>query len=141
MRISTNFTLLKKLATILLLILYTTGTIGATVHMHYCMGKLVSWGITNTTKAACGKCGMKQKTEQKGCCKDEHKTIKVKAEHQKGDTTNVTAPLLYSTLHTTQYTMYTQPSVPASITVTNYYHPPPQALHTRLYVLYGVFLI
>jgi len=48
-------------------------TTGATVHIHYCMGKLADWGLGHNKSNTCSKCGMEKKN---GCCKDEHKFIK-----------------------------------------------------------------
>lgn len=50
---------------------------GMTVHMHYCMDKLVATNLWHSEKQdnTCDKCGMK-KGSKKGCCKDEHKVIK-----------------------------------------------------------------
>ena len=64
----------KFLATILALI-YLGTSMGATVHLHYCMGKLMSWSLSDKKDGKCGTCGM-QKSGHKGCCKDEHKQIK-----------------------------------------------------------------
>jgi hypothetical protein len=57
------------------------GAMGATVHMHYCMGKLVGASLIEQDEDMCGKCGMSTKDKKKSCCKDEHKTIKT-ADHQ-----------------------------------------------------------
>lgn len=77
---------MKKIAVILLLLIYGSATMGATIHMHYCMNEFVGWSLWHGKKNnECGKCGMKEK--KGGCCKDEHKQVKLKAEHQK----NVTA--------------------------------------------------
>ncbi len=47
--------------------------------MHYCMNEFVGWNIWHGNKInECGKCGMKEK--KGGCCKDEHKQIKISAE-------------------------------------------------------------
>lgn len=75
---------MKKIVVILLLLIYGTATMGATIHMHYCMNKFVGWSLWHSKKEKeCGKCGMKEK--KKGCCKDEHKQVKLKAEHQKSN--------------------------------------------------------
>lgn len=75
----------KKLFTAILAILYFTTTTGATVHMHYCMGKLDSWSLlaSGEQQKECGKCGMdKQNSEDNGCCKDELTQLKIQKEHQ-----------------------------------------------------------
>jgi hypothetical protein len=89
-KILITFTLAKKpvkkfFATILAL-LYLAASIGATVHFHYCMDKLVAWGFDKdkTSPKACPYCGMEKSTADKhcvkeanGCCKDEQKQIQV----------------------------------------------------------------
>ena len=68
---------MKKFLAVILAVLYISTSTGATLHMHYCMGKLADWSLGHTKTDTCGKCGM-EKTENKdnGCCKDEHKFIK-----------------------------------------------------------------
>jgi hypothetical protein len=68
---------MKKLFVAIVALLYISTSTGATLHMHYCMGKLADWGLGNNKSNTCGKCGM-EKSEEKdsGCCKDEHKFIK-----------------------------------------------------------------
>lgn len=69
---------MKKLAVILLLLLYGSVTIGATVHLHYCMNHIVSWSFWHSEDAKCSKCGMKEKVG--GCCKEEHKQIRIQSD-------------------------------------------------------------
>jgi hypothetical protein len=73
----------KFLATILALI-YLSTSVGATVHLHYCMGKLLSWGLINNDSKDCTFCGMPKNSKtvhcqssKNGCCKDEQKHVKV----------------------------------------------------------------
>jgi hypothetical protein len=54
---------------------------GATVHLHYCMGEYMGASLIQHEEHTCAKCGMTKATDDNGCCKDEHKTIKT-AEHQ-----------------------------------------------------------
>jgi len=56
---------------------------GATIHLHYCMGKLASWSLIDHDSKNCEQCGMIKKTaDAKGiavktdCCRDEHRQIK-----------------------------------------------------------------
>jgi len=77
---------MKRIFVTLLSLLYMLSATGATVHIHYCMGKLVSAGLVdNDNNDRCGKCGMVEKSQKKGCCKDEHKTIKTN-DHQQAKT-------------------------------------------------------
>ena len=62
---------------------YGTTTVGATVHLHFCMNKFISWNFTETENNTCGKCGMKESATKKGCCKDEVKQIKIDTDYQK----------------------------------------------------------
>jgi hypothetical protein len=71
---------MKRFLAFILLFIYSATTIGATVELHYCMGKLSSWSLswTEAKSKECSKCGM-EKTEKsdKGCCHDESKLLKV----------------------------------------------------------------
>ena len=72
---------MKKIFVFILSILYLSTSVGATVHFHYCMDKLVKWGLAADEASICGKCGM-HKDESKGCCKDDHKQIKLQGEQK-----------------------------------------------------------
>ena len=68
---------MKKFITAILAVLYLGTSSGATIHMHYCMGKLADWSLGHNNSKTCGKCGMKKADSKKnGCCKDEHKFFK-----------------------------------------------------------------
>ncbi len=73
--------ILKKFLVTILAFVYLSVSSGATVHLHYCMGKLLSWGLTEKEDGKCGTCGM-QKAEKKGCCHDEHKELKVEKDQK-----------------------------------------------------------
>lgn len=74
---------MKKVLTTILAFVYLSTSIGATVHLHYCMGKLVSWGLINHDSRNCTICGAVKNADntncisaKMGCCKDEHKQVK-----------------------------------------------------------------
>ena len=69
----------KCLATILAVLYFMTST-GATIHMHYCMGKMVSWALwhKHDKKDDCKNCSMAKK---KGCCEDKHQTIEIESKY------------------------------------------------------------
>ena len=76
---------MKKILVAILAFVYLTTSVGATVYYHYCMDKLVAWGLgSGKTKAkACPYCGMVKTTadrhcgkQSKGCCHDDHKLVK-----------------------------------------------------------------
>ena len=66
---------MKKILVAILAVLYLATSTGATIHLHYCMGKLTSWGLLHSKdKDDCSVCGM---TKKKGCCEDKHQTLKI----------------------------------------------------------------
>lgn len=77
---------MKKVLITILAFVYLTVSSGATINMHYCMGKLMNWDLTNqqNTQSKCGICGMKQSDHQ-GCCKDEHKVLQIDKDQKKSE--------------------------------------------------------
>ncbi|MBN8700348.1 MAG: hypothetical protein J0L54_12130 [Chitinophagales bacterium] len=68
---------MKKFLLAILAVVYISSSVGATIHMHYCMGKLADWGIGQIKSNTCGKCGMEKSVgKEDGCCRDEQKFIK-----------------------------------------------------------------
>ena len=63
---------MKKFLVTILAFLYLATSAGATVHMHYCMGKIFSVDFIKA-KDDCSKCGMHN---SKRCCNDELKICK-----------------------------------------------------------------
>ena len=68
---------MKKFLLTILSLVYLSTSMGATVHLHYCMGKLFSWSLVDKDSKICGECGMpKDGTSghcmsfKDGCCKD-----------------------------------------------------------------------
>lgn len=128
---------MKKLVILLVLLVYSAATMGATVHLHYCMDKLVGWSLLHDEKDnKCGNCGM---TEKKGgCCKDEHKQIKIEADQQKGDVSQhiqlIAAPALVTPFVTYTFIASTSPYI------TPLSNAPPH-IPKRLHLLNCVFLI
>ena len=62
---------------------YGVTTIGATVHLHFCMDKFVGWDFSHNAGLKCKKCGMNETSTKKSCCKDELKQLKIDTTHQK----------------------------------------------------------
>jgi len=82
---------MKKVLATILAIIYLSTSMGATVHMHYCMGKLVDWGLLDHSGENCSSCGMQNmqaaegsKVAKKDCCRDEHRQIKTDKEQKPG---------------------------------------------------------
>jgi hypothetical protein len=64
---------MKKVLVSILAVFYLASSVGATVHLHYCMDKFINWSLLNKDGDKCDKCGMKK---DGGCCKDENKFVK-----------------------------------------------------------------
>ncbi|THU36862.1 hypothetical protein FAM09_18020 [Niastella caeni] len=76
---------MKKFLVSILAIFYLGTSVGATVNLHYCMGKLVNWDFSVKETHTCGECGMeKLKTKKNGCCEDKHQVLQVEKD-QKGE--------------------------------------------------------
>ena len=64
---------MKKVLVSILAIFYLSSSVGATIHLHYCMDKLINWSLLNGDGDKCDKCGMEKGD---GCCKDEEKFVR-----------------------------------------------------------------
>lgn len=86
---------MKKLIVAILSFLYISTSTGATVQMHYCMGKLVDWSIGHgDEKNACDNCGMEKDGKGKNdCCKDELKQLKIEKDQKAAATFELTLSL------------------------------------------------
>ena len=82
---------MKKFIVAILAILYLNTSIGATIHLHYCMDKLVAWDLGNKEdNIVCPYCGMAKTattdqhcgSDSKGCCKDEQKHVKIEKDQK-----------------------------------------------------------
>lgn len=72
---------MKKVAAVFFVLLYSTFSVGATMHLHYCMGKFVSSSLFNTNNDACSKCGMESHEGESSCCKDVKVSVKISDKH------------------------------------------------------------
>lgn len=81
---------MKKLLVLILTITYFASTSGATVYMHFCMGKMVEWNMAGQEKEKCPRCGMDKSNKAKDCCNDEYKQYKVTADQ------NITESVFHS---------------------------------------------
>lgn len=72
---------MKKFLVTILALVYLGVSSGATINMHYCMGKLMSWDIAHKQVVKCGNCGM-EKSSHKGCCKDEQKKLQIEKDQK-----------------------------------------------------------
>ena len=67
---------MKKIVVFIFALFYLSVSTGATVHLSYCMGRLVSKGLFHHESKRCSRCGM-DKDKAGGCCKDESVQIKL----------------------------------------------------------------
>lgn len=105
------FTAMKRFFAFILLAIYSVTTVGATVQLHYCMGKLSGWSLawTESKSKECSKCGMEKMHSDKGCCHDESKLLKIQDDQKANYVSleisklSVAAPVLID--HTIAYTL------------------------------------
>ncbi|WP_407524565.1 hypothetical protein PDL71_01820 [Lacibacter sp. MH-610] len=133
---------MKKFIAAILAFLFLASSTGATVHMHYCMGKLADWGLTSESNSSCGKCGMEKSSENEndGCCKDEQKFVKNTADQKIAETS-----FEFKTAFS-EAVVHSYPELPAlQITsITEEYpfsHAPPRTQGVAAYILNQAFLI
>ena len=72
---------MKKFLVSILALVYLSSSLGATIHLHYCMGKLKGWDFFQAASNKCGSCDM-EKTASKGCCHDEQKQLHAEQDQQ-----------------------------------------------------------
>ena len=64
---------MKKLFSILLLLIYTAASSGTVMSTHFCMGEFAGISIGENQQEQCGYCGM----EDAGCCHDLLQVVKL----------------------------------------------------------------
>ena len=122
---------MKRILITLLAMLYMLSATGGTLHMHYCMSKLVSADLIEKEEHTCKRCGMKKETQKKGCCKDEHRSFKT-SDHQLA---KAMPDVAYGALHTLPsrvyyYPAYCAPSFAPCIDEEARAHAPPSRWRT-----------
>lgn len=68
----------KFLASIVVLVYFVVST-GFVISVHYCMDKVRSLQLGDTSHKLCGQCGMPIK-DNKGCCKDKVSVVKMQVD-------------------------------------------------------------
>ncbi len=132
---------MKKLLVAILALVYISTSIGATVHVHYCMGKLAEWGLGHKETTSCGKCGMKQSQKKdNGCCKDENKFIKNNADQKGGEAVFQMPQLLAIALPVTIFELPVA-DISAVTEENPISHAPPQDSGVAVYIRNCFFLI
>ena len=131
--------ILKKFIVLILSFLYLTASVGATVHLHFCMDKLIGWSLGSEERSACSKCGM-HKDKSKGCCKDEHKQVKLQGEQKVTNfiTTLLLSPVEVPIAQIEAYKLAAYSSVAITYPVS---HAPPQRAFIPVYLSNRTFRI
>jgi len=139
----------KRFLVTILAFVYLSTSVGATVHLHYCMDKLVAWGLRHekTGKKSCLYCGMAKTNENKhcgkeskGCCKDEQKIVKLENDQKISEASfkflqipvEATAPIFSD--YSLEYVFSLTEGYPLT-------HAPPRTQNISLFVLNCVFRI
>ncbi len=131
---------MKKLVAIFFLTIYSLTTVGTTIHSHYCMGEYMGSSLYHSKDNKCEKCGM-TKAKSKGCCKDEHKFVSLKREHNQTKA-SVEVPNFFNQTLLPTYITYNIVAVTyPTTTVKTIIHPPPLIHKQRLHILNCVYLI
>ena len=132
---------MKKFITAILAVLYLGASSGATIHMHYCMGKLADWGLTDSKSKSCPKCGMeKSHKSDNGCCKDEHKFVKDDSA-QKLAESNLQMLQLFSVAIPATFTELSVLNIPSVTEASPVSHAPPRTHGVAIYIFKRSFLI
>lgn len=132
---------MKRFAAAILAVLYISTSAGATVHMHYCMGKLAEWSLRQKESKTCGNCGMKtSEAKEKGCCKDEHKFLKTDTDQKATDAGLQLLQLVATDLPTAfiESPAFKFTSISEDNPVSN---APPRSNGVAVYILNRTFLI
>lgn len=136
-----TFTSVKKILVAILAFLYISTSVGATVHMHYCMGKLADWGIGHKEAKTCGKCGMQQSVKKTNdCCKDENKFVKNDTDQKTAEATFQMAQVIAVALPVAFFEM-TAADISSLTEADPISHAPPQSSGVAVYIRNCVFRI
>jgi len=131
----------KKILAILLFLIYGSTSVGATIHMHYCMNEFVGWDLWHGDKEnKCGKCGMKEK--KGGCCKDEQKQLKLSTDQNHNQLNAIVFEQFFTPIILKHQPVYnfTQPTSVTVIFPKNN-APPNRRQSVPIYLSNSVFLI
>jgi hypothetical protein len=130
---------MKRFTIAILALFYLSAASGATVHLHYCMGKLVNLELWQSEKKECSNCGMEKNNTGDDCCKDEHHQLKIKADQK-------TAPQLIEPFSSkaglpVQLFQGAAPLVSVTLARLPFSHAPPEHSVTDLYLRHCIFRI
>nr|WP_121271483.1 hypothetical protein [Pedobacter schmidteae] len=125
---------MRKALLTILAIFYLGVSSGASVHFHYCMGKLVSWGLEKQSRKVCDFCGMpKAESKKKSCCKDVEQQAKVE-KSQKASQTIYKFDQLSTAIILPELFVYNQQPIPVKITREALSNAPPDGQQIPVYL-------
>lgn len=128
---------MKKILVSILAVFYLTSSVGATIHLHYCMDKLINWSLLKGEGDKCGKCGMEK---DGGCCKDEDKFVKNNVDQNIAESA-VQSMQGLSTAALFAFINSSENYFPSLIERYPVCHPPPLISAGEIYILNCVFRI
>ncbi len=132
---------MKKFVTFIVAVLFLSTSSGASIRMHYCMGKLADWGFMYRDSKTCENCGMEESdTKDNGCCKDENKFVKNISEQKITESVSINFTLTIIDLPLSLFSLsdifYISSSEEYPIS-----HAPPRNCKTPVYLLNRTILI
>jgi hypothetical protein len=130
---------MKKFIVSILAVLYLGSSTGATIHLHYCMDKLIGWNLEHPKSDRCGSCGMIKKQKEKGCCKDEYKHLKLQNDQKA--TASYQVIQLNSVAILTNFFIAPSVNFPSLAEENPLSHAPPGSESIPLYIRNKVFRI
>jgi len=132
---------MKKISVTIFAFLYLAVSSGATLHLHYCMGKLVKWELLHKKdNGKCSKCGMAKSDAKDGCCKDENKLVKIEKDQKVAENSYTVQLFLVAVIASS---FVNTPIVPLlSVTIEDHFdHSPPRSNGVAVYIRNCNFLI
>jgi hypothetical protein len=130
---------MKKIIISILAVFYLCSSTGATVHLHYCMDKLIGWSLKHSKGNRCSTCGMSKKQKGKGCCKDEYKQLKLQNDQKTA--VSYQSIQLSSVAILTNFFITPSANLPSLAEENPLSHAPPGSKSIPLYIRNNVFRI
>jgi hypothetical protein len=132
---------MKKFMLTILAVIYLGTTYGATIHLHYCMDRLVNWSLREENTGKCSNCGMQKEGERPDdCCKDQHSQVKIENDQKLPEAVSEGIDVV-SVVSTSSFfeTFY---NCPISLIKQTFRDPdPPQSAGIAIYLLNCLFVI
>lgn len=125
---------MKRILLTILAVFYLGVSSGATVHFHYCMGKLVKWGLERQSAKVCDSCGMPlTASKKKSCCKDVEQKVKVEKSQKANQTIYKFDQVLTAVLPSALFSNYVV-QIPVKITREALSNAPPEGQPIPVYI-------